>query len=429
MKNLTQLLQVVREKCLNSFQNQSYPFDKVIEQINPDRSFGNNPIFSTMFSYQKDILQQHDAYKLQLLPNKQDISKFDISLAVEEGLDYVGVSFEYDINLFKEESINRFTQNLLNILDAFIHRRTVAYENLSFLSQEEESLYKNVNHTERPYPYFQNIQEQFYMQVDRQPDRIAIATATESLTYRQLNMSSNQVAQHLLEKGIKRGDKVAIFLDRSMNSIVSMLGILKAGAAYIPIDVKYPEDRINYIVRDSEACRIITSNKFKSHLNVSDYKVSIIEDIYRTTINDDVKILNKPDDLAYVIYTSGSTGKPKGTLLTHKGVLNLVEWRNEVFQISPNDKVTQFYSHSFDSSVSEIFSTLLNGAELYVLSDEQRYSTVAYAQAIQETQATISDLPTVFFNELSTSLTKLDSEKIRSLRFIIMGGSCINKCH
>ncbi|MGM2720553.1 condensation domain-containing protein, partial [Bacillus cereus group sp. Bce031] len=84
VKNLTQLLQVVREKCLNSFQNQSYPFDKVIEQINPDRSFGNNPIFSTMFSYQKDILQQHDAYKLQLLPNKQDISKFDISLAVEE---------------------------------------------------------------------------------------------------------------------------------------------------------------------------------------------------------------------------------------------------------------------------------------------------------------------------------------------------------
>ncbi|MDA2704712.1 amino acid adenylation domain-containing protein [Bacillus cereus] len=422
VKNLTQLLQVVREKCLNSFQNQSYPFDKVIEQINPDRSFGNNPIFSTMFSYQKDILQQHDAYKLQLLPNKQDISKFDISLAVEEGLDYVGVSFEYDINLFKEESINRFTQNLLKILDAFIHRRTVAYENLSFLSQEEESLYKNVNHTERPYPYFQNIQEQFYMQVDRQPNRIAIVTETESLTYRQLNMSSNQVAQHLLENGIKRGDKVAIFLDRSMNSIVSMLGILKAGAAYIPIDVKYPEDRINYIVCDSEACRIITSNKFKSHLNVSDYKVSIIEDIYRTTINDDVKILNKPDDLAYVIYTSGSTGKPKGTLLTHKGVSNLVEWRNEVFQISPNDKVTQFYSHSFDSSVSEIFSTLLNGAELYVLSDEQRYSTVAYAQAIQETQATISDLPTVFFNELSTSLTKLDCEKIRSLRFIIMGG-------
>ncbi|SEJ42897.1 non-ribosomal peptide synthetase [Bacillus thuringiensis] len=422
VKNLTQLLQVVREKCLNSFQNQSYPFDKVIEQINPDRSFGNNPIFSTMFSYQKDILQQHDAYKLQLLPNKQDISKFDISLAVEEGLDYVGISFEYDINLFKEESINRFTQNLLNILDAFIHQRTVTYENLSFLSQEEESLYQKVNHTERPYPYFQNIQEQFYMQVDGQPERIAIVTGTESLTYRQLNMSSNQVAQHLLEKGIKRGDKVAIFLDRSMNSIVSMLGILKAGAAYIPIDVKYPEDRINYIVRDSEACRIIMSNKFKSHLNVSDYKVSIIEDIYRTTINDDVKILNKPNDLAYVIYTSGSTGKPKGTLLTHKGVLNLVEWRNEVFQISPNDKVTQFYSHSFDSSVSEIFSTLLNGAELYVLSDEQRYSTVEYAQAIQETQATISDLPTVFFNELSTSLTKLDSEKIRSLRFIIMGG-------
>lgn len=214
-----------------------------------------------------------------------------------------------------------------------------------------------------------------------------------------------------------------------MNSIVSMLGILKAGTAYIPIDVKYPEDRINYIVSDSEACRIITSNKYKSHLNLSNYKVSIIEDIYRTTINDDVKIFNKPDDLAYVIYTSGSTGKPKGTLLTHKGVLNLVEWRNEVFQISPNDKVTQFYSHSFDSSVSEIFSTLLNGAELYVLNDEQRYSTVEYAQAVQEIQATISDLPTVFFNELSTSLTKPDSEKIRSLRFMIMGGSCINKCY
>ncbi|PFJ19175.1 non-ribosomal peptide synthetase [Bacillus cereus] len=422
LKNLKQLLQVVKEKCLNSFQNQSYPFDKVIEQINPDRSFGNNPIFSTMFSYQKDILQQHDEYKLQLLTNKQDVSKFDISLSVEEGLDYVGISFEYDINLFKEESINRFTQNLFNILEAFIYQRTVAYENLSFLSQKEISLYSKINHTERPYPYFQNIQEQFYKQVDRQANRVAIATETESLTYRQLNVCSNQVAQHLLEEGIKRGDKVAIFLDRSINSIISMIGILKAGAAYIPIDVKYPEDRINYIVSDSEACRVITNYKYKDHLNLSNYNVSIIEDIYRTTINDDVKILNEPDDLAYVIYTSGSTGKPKGTLLTHKGVLNLAEWRNEVFQISPNDKVTQFYSHSFDSSVSEIFSTLLNGAELYLLSDEQRYSTVAYAQAIEEIQATISDLPTVFFNELSASLTKLDSEKIHSLRFIIMGG-------
>ncbi|MGE7624072.1 amino acid adenylation domain-containing protein [Viridibacillus sp. NPDC096237] len=422
IKNLQHLLQVVKEKCLNAFQNQSYPFDKVIEAINPDRDFSNNPVFSTMFSYQKEILQSNDQYSLELLPMNQAISKFDLSVSVEDCIDYIDVSFEYDTDLFKKETIIRFTQNFSNILQAFIKQREVPYENLTFLSENEEALFTKVNLTEKSYPHLKNIQEQFYKQVNLHPNQIAIATNRESMTYKQLNVRSNQVAKHLLEQGVKRGDKVAICLDRSVDSIIAMIGILKAGGAYIPIDVKYPKDRIEYIVSDSEACRIITKQAFRNHLNLGDRKVSIVEDIYSATAEHDIEVINEPDDIAYVIYTSGSTGKPKGTLLTHKGVLNLVEWRKEAFHISELDKVTQFYSHSFDSSVSEIFSTLLNGAQLYLLSDEQRYSTVAYTEVVQEIKATISDVPTVFFNELSISLTKLDRKKIQSLRLMIMGG-------
>ncbi|PGR94288.1 non-ribosomal peptide synthetase [Bacillus pseudomycoides] len=421
-KNLQQLLQVVKENCLNAFQNQSYPFDKVIEAINPDRGISNNPIFSTMFSYQQDMLQSDGEYSLQLLPFNQTISKFDLSVSVEEGIDSIEVAFEYKIDLFKKESIVRFTQNFSNILQGFINQRTVPYEKLVFLSEKEEALFSKVNNTEKPYPYFKSIQEQFYKQISLYPNQIALSTNVYSLTYEQLNNRSNQVAQHLLENGIKKGDKVALFLDRSIDSIITMIGVLKAGGAYIPIDVKYPKERIEYIVQDSEACRVITKHEYKKYLNLDADKISIVEDIQQTNVNHDIKVLTEPDDLAYVIYTSGSTGKPKGTLLTHKGVLNLALWRKEVFHVSHLDKVTQFYSHSFDSSVSEIFSTLLNGAQLHLLNDEQRYSTAAYTKAIQEIQATISDVPTVFFNELSISLNQTESEKIKSLKFIIMGG-------
>jgi fengycin family lipopeptide synthetase D len=422
VKNLQHLIQVVKEKCLNAFEHQSYPFDKVIEAINPDRAFTNNPIFSTMFSYQKEIVQRNDEYNLQLLPINEAISKFDLSVSVEECTDYIDVSFEYDTDLLKKESIIRFTQHFTNILQAFIKQRKVPYENLTFLSEQEEALFTKVNHTEKSYPSFRNIQEQFYKQVRLYPNQLAIVADGSSLTYEQVNAQSNQVANHLVEQGIKRGDKIAIFLDRSVDSIISMIGILKAGGAYIPIDVKYPKERIEYIVEDSEACRVITKHEFSKRVQISDEKVSIIDDIYHSTVEHDMESINELDDLAYVIYTSGSTGKPKGTLLSHKGVLNLAEWRKEEFHVCNSDKVTQFYSHSFDSSVSEIFSTLLNGAQLYLLNDEQRYSTTAYMEAIQDIQATISDIPTVFFNELSASLTKLDSKKIQTLRIMIMGG-------
>ncbi|WP_242223488.1 non-ribosomal peptide synthetase [Bacillus cereus group sp. BfR-BA-01380] len=422
VKNLQQLLQIVKKKCLDAFQNQSYPFDKVIESINPDRSVNSNPIFTTMFSYQKEMLQSNDEYSLQFLASKQEFSKFDLSMSIEECEHHVDVVFEYHMDLFKKGSIARFAQNFLTILQGFIKQRTVSYEKLNFLSNREKQLFTKVNNTEKSYPYFKNIQEQFCKQVELYPKQIALSTEHSSLTYEQLNNYSDQVAHYLWEKGVKRGDKVAIFLDRSVDSIVAMIGILKAGGAYISIDVKYPKERIEYILTDSEACRIITNHEYKKHLNSDAINIFTMEEIQQTDVNGEINIINEPDDLAYIIYTSGSTGKPKGTLLTHKGVLNLAQWRKEVFDVSNVDKVTQFYSHSFDSSVSEIFSTLLNGAQLYLLSNEQRYSTGAYIQAIQEMQVTISDVPTVFFNELSTSLIPTDFEKIKSLRMIIMGG-------
>ncbi|WP_417894944.1 AMP-binding protein, partial [Bacillus thuringiensis] len=207
-----------------------------------------------------------------------------------------------------------------------------------------------------------------------------------------------------------------IFLHRSIESIIAMLGILKAGATYVPIDVKYPLERIQYILQDSKTTVTITKMELQEDLAFYPGHIVSIENLFKSSMVQDVLNQNIVEDTAYMIYTSGSTGKPKGTLLRHKGVLNLVEWRSRTFQITEKDVFSQFYSHSFDSSVSEIFSALLTGARLHLLNEEQRFSIQAYCQAISTYCITISDVATAFFKQLSTELSETQLQQLHPLR-------------
>lgn len=419
---LKELCKRVKEKCLLAFQNQNYPFDQIIKDINPERGENENPIFSTMFSYQQDAIQQHPPYCYQIQPVNTNISKFDLSLACEEIDGEIHLHFEYATDLFERETISRFMEQFVRILQLIQTNFTTPFSQLDILPKTDHVLYQQLNDTDLPLPSYHSIQERFYEQVHARPEAVAIATEDRVYTYHEMNQRSNQVAHSLMDLGVQKGDRVAIFLNRSVESIIAMLGILKAGATYVPIDVKYPLERIQYILQDSKTTVTITKMELQEELAFYPGHIVSIENLFKSSMIQDVLNQNIVEDTAYMIYTSGSTGKPKGTLLRHKGVLNLVEWRSRTFQVTEKDVFSQFYSHSFDSSVSEIFSALLTGARLHLLNEEQRFSIQAYCQAISTYCITISDVATAFFKQLSTELSETQLQQLHPLRVLSMGG-------
>ncbi|MGN4128170.1 amino acid adenylation domain-containing protein [Lysinibacillus sphaericus] len=419
---MKELCEVVKEKCLSAFQHQNYPFDKVIEVVNPERRAHDNPIFQTMFSYQQNTAQQHNLHRLDIQPVEQAISKFDLSLTFLESEEGLVMDIEYNTDLFERTTISRFAEQLLQTIQLIQTDFTTSLCQLNMLCDTDKTVYQKLNDTYMAMPPHSSIQERFYQQVYRRPDSIAISTEDSSYTYEEVNHYSNQIAHYLIEKGMQPNDVAAIFLERSFESIVCMLGVLKAGGTYVPIDIKYPPERVSYIVNDSKAKLILTKNSLKKE-SLSHYEqVAVIEDMLASSAIQDILNKNTAEDTAYMIYTSGSTGNPKGTLLRHAGVLNLVEWRSQTFHITEQDVLSQFYSHSFDSSVSEIFSALLTGARLHLLNEEQRFSSQAYFDAVSTYNITISDVATAFFKQLANGVSSKQLIPLKSLRVLIMGG-------
>lgn len=422
VSTMEELCAEVTERCLLAFQHQQYPFDQVIQDSSPKRGENSNPIFSTMFSYQQDVVQQHFSYQYQIYPVQTNISKFDLSLACEELNDEILFHFEYASDLFERVTISRFIQQFVHTVQVMIHHFKTPLSKVNLLPETDRMLYQQLNDTELVLPPYQSIQERFCDQVHRRPEAIAISTEHNRYTYQEIHQRSNQVANVLLQLGIQKQERVAIFLERSVESIIVMLGILKAGSTYVPIDVKYPSERIQYILQDSQARVLITKVELEKEVTCYQGNMIIIGDVFKSAFVQDIPNQNSVEDAAYMIYTSGSTGNPKGTLLKHHGVLNLVEWRAHTFRITENDIISQFYSHSFDSSVSEIFSALLTGARLYLLNEEQRFSTHAYCKAISTNRITITDVATAFFNQLATELSDTQIQQIQFLRVLSMGG-------
>jgi len=419
---MKELCEVVKEKCLLAFQHQNYPFDKVIEAVNPERRAHENPIFQTMFSYQQNSAQQHNLHRWDIHPVEQAISKFDLSLTFVESEDGLIMDLEYNTDLFERTTISRFAEQLLQTIQMIQTDFTTSLCQLNILSETDKTIYQQLNDTYMAMPPHSSIQERFYQQVYKTPNAIAISTEDSSYTYEEVNHYSNQIAHYLIEKGMQPNDVAAIFLDRSFESIVCMLGVLKAGGTYVPIDIKYPLERVSYILNDSKAKLIVTKNALKKELRSYYEQVVVMEEMLASSSIQDILNKNTADDTAYMIYTSGSTGNPKGTLLRHAGVLNLVEWRSKTFQITEQDVLSQFYSHSFDSSVSEIFSALLTGARLHLLNEEQRFSSQAYFDAVSTYNITISDVATAFFKQLANGVSAKQLIPLKSLRVLIMGG-------
>ncbi|GAA0409209.1 amino acid adenylation domain-containing protein [Paenibacillus motobuensis] len=339
----------------------------------------------------------------------------------------------YSSHLFKESTINKFARHFQCIAQAVLDRPDIVLGDISIMTDEDVLAYEKLNDTARNWGVELTITSMLCRTVESFPDRIALSSAEWKLTYAELDRLSNQVAHALIEQGLHKGGFVAIYMERSMEAVVSMLGALKAGGTYIPLDPEHPDDRNQYIIEDTGSRIVLTKETYLSKLqplvadNANELKLLCFDlEQFVSYPGEACHIPIDQDDIAYTIYTSGTTGRPKGVLIRHAGVVNLSMSTTMQLQFSEHDVILQYSTFSFDASVYDIFSAICCGARLHLLSNEQRYSVDSFTTAIEDTGATrIGILPTVFFNQLSAYLTVEEAVKYQLIRSFVIGGEAL----
>ena len=426
------LLQQARNVVLEAYANQDVPFEQVVDGLEIERSVSYNPLFQVMFALQNAPLNALELpdLKAQYLAVENQRIKFDLSLVLEEieteKGSYLEGFWEYDSDLFTAERITRMVGHFQTLLKGIVANPQQTIGELPLLTEsEKQQLLVEWNQTQTSYPDHYCIHQLFEEQVVKTPDAIAVIDGEKSLTYEQLNQKANQLAYYLQNLGVKTEDLVGICIERSVLMIIGLLGILKAGAAYIPLDPNYPSERLAYMLEDSAVSVLLTQE------NLVDTLPNYLGTIF--CLDQDGKILDHhPQDnllhpmtsenLAYVIYTSGSTGKPKGVLIQHQSLLNLVSWHQNAFDITTIDRVTQLAGIAFDASVWEIWPYLTAGACLAIVPPDLLTSPKQLQEWLIAKKITVSFLPT----PLAETLIPLDWSPNCPLRLMLTGGDKLN---
>ncbi|HKH62399.1 MAG TPA: amino acid adenylation domain-containing protein, partial [Flavitalea sp.] len=312
-------------------------------------------------------------------------TNFPMNVVVTSG-ETINIEFIYNTALLQEAHLHVISNHFENVLTQLVKNREVALADIQLLTKaEEERLVNDLNNTSVSYDHTKTIVDLFEEQVEKTPGSIAVRFDGQQLTYKQLNERSNRLANYLRTKGVKEETLVPICLDRSLEMIVAILGILKAGAAYVPIDPEYPEERIAYMVADINSTIAITSNASSSRLQFAKGLELIPLDSAWDSISKypagNLKTNLAPENLAYVIYTSGSTGKPKGVMNEHRGLVNRLYWAQEYYGLTTNDTVLQKTTFCFDVSVWELVWPLLVGSRL-VFAEPEGHKDPAYLKSV-----------------------------------------------
>ncbi|MFD2168557.1 non-ribosomal peptide synthase/polyketide synthase [Tumebacillus lipolyticus] len=417
------LLSRVREVTLGAYAHQDLPFERLVEELQPGRDVSHSPLFEAMF-----ILQNAGAGTWELpgldvktLDQEELSAQFDLLLTVTEKADGLDISIVYSTDLYEADSIQRMAGHLHTLLEAMVADPDQAITLAPMLTQaERQRLLIDLNQTETDYPREACAHHLFEAQVEKTPDRIALAFEEERISYAELNARANRLARHLQQQGVQPDTLVGIFLDRSPEMIVSVLAVLKAGGGYVPLDPAYPADRLSYMLEDTQVPLIITQSELADRLPQHDHTVTLIcLDQNARSIEaesaDNVRSSTGPEHLAYVIYTSGSTGRPKGVLLEHRGLCNLAGEQIANFAIEETSRVLQFASFNFDVSVSEIFAALFSGAMLVLAPREKLLPGPELAQLMRDMEITVIMLT-------ASVLGVLFDEEFPALRTVVTGG-------
>ncbi|WP_416778066.1 amino acid adenylation domain-containing protein [Xenorhabdus budapestensis] len=439
--SVTHLIRQTHTVIAQAKSHQDMPFEQLIDALKVERDTTRHPIFQIMFGLQNFGEGQQDASGLPFRPvNLEDTvyspAKFDLSLFMSDGKDGIAGGINYAISLFDESTISRMADFYQRVLTAFVMDQKQSLATLEVLSeQERHTLLYSWNQTDVPYPQDYTLQQQFEAQVVATPDNIALVFEGESLTYRQLNERANQLAfairhhyQQQRHAPMPIDTPVALYLDRSLEMVVSMLAVLKAGGAYVPVSPQYPAERVRFILADTQAPCVVTQQR---HLPVLETYCEILPVQPALIAADDQAVtagqpaenpalINQPTDLAYIIYTSGTTGQPKGVMVEHSSVLNLTQFIARTHLLAPQVKALFFSNYVFDASVFEVFPVLMFGATLYIAPAAVTGDSEQLLAFINQHKITKAFIPTALMNHFSTELFG------STLQVIHTGGEALN---
>ncbi|WP_143305922.1 non-ribosomal peptide synthetase [Chitinophaga vietnamensis] len=423
--SFTAFLQQVKHTTLQAYEHQEVPFEKVVDQVVTSRELSRSPLFQAVFALQ-NTPRAEGASLGQLQLTEEDIdqttAKTDISFSLEETPAGLQGNVVYCTDLFRRETIEQLLRHFRQLLQAIAAAPDAAIGALQFLSAEDEQQFHQFN---EKVPGFEldmqaHIVSRFRQQVQAQPAGIALCYDNITLSYQTLDERSNQFAHYLRKLGVEGEMIVPICLDRSPEMIIAILGVLKAGGAYLPIDPAYPQDRIQYTLQDSGAQLLITTTSCEAQIECPSH-IQVIRIDTGVYLQEETSSLDAALDghhLAYVIYTSGSTGRPKGVLLEHRGIVNLVQGHVDVLQLRPGKRMLQFSSFGFDASCYEIFNTLLSGGTLILPKQEELMSVDSFEEMINRYQVEMVVLPPSYQHAIR--------EKTGSIRTMVSAGEALH---
>ncbi len=427
-ENFYSLFSRVKKTTLVAYEHQMYPFDRLVEELNLHRDRSRHPVFDVM-AVVLDKVQGAEGFELekeqvdQIVAGDNTTSKFDLILFVREQGDYFSFSIEFNTDVYEEEMIAGLMRHYKNLLSNWLSNPDHPLASIAYLSQEDrKKQLESFNATKVAYRK-KTVKELFEEQAEKIPEKLALSFEDQTLTYQELNARSNALANCLIkEYNISKTSKVAVLLDRSVESVVSMIAAIKSGACYVSVDPNYPTDRVAYIVKDSAADVIISTAQLSRKHGLSAYQIlDLAKTDLRIFETSNPSQTNDLSEACFIIYTSGSTGIPKGVVQTQRMMSNLIQWEMSDSGLERDLKHLQYVSFSFDVHVQDCWAALCGGGTLYLAPESIRLDFLSLWTFIKDQGIQVLSFPFSTFRQLVEENSHLNL-RVAELKHLICSG-------
>ena len=409
----------LKQRTLASFDHELYQYEDLIDALELNRDTSRNPLFDVMFSYLKESDTSEQDFGLDISSyalDNHEVSKFDLQLLVRDEGNSLSLTFEYCIDLFTAQTIRRIIGYFKRIVASVVEKSERLIGEIIMLSGEERvALLETFNSTQRAFADKKTLLDLFAEQVAKTPKSKAVVFRNEMVTYKELDLRSNQLANYLLTLGIQKEELIPISVNRSIEMIVGVLGILKSGGAYVPINPSQPLGRTKQCLEDIQAKIIVTDALDKITYGDAIEQVILNSKEISAMAKSKPDMAVKPKDLAYIIYTSGSTGRPKGVEIVHSSVVNLIQHQIDFFGLDSSERILQFSPIYFDASVAQVWLSLLSGAALVMIGEEEILDHRLLESYLRKHSVT-------YLHATPSYLEELNIGEIETLRRVIAGG-------
>ncbi|MEH1775243.1 amino acid adenylation domain-containing protein [Nostoc sp.] len=420
-----ELLARVKSTALEAYVHQDLPFEKLVEELQPNRDLSYNPLFQVMFVLQNVPISNPRLSDVSVTYQEgyNGTSKFDLTLFMEDSEQGLVATCEYNTDLFNADTITRMLGHFQTLLGSIVSDPQQRITDLQLLTSSEiQQLLVEWNNTKTEYPQDKCIHELFEAQVEKTPEAVAVVFEDQQLTYRELNAKANQLGHYLRSQGVKPEVLVGICIERSPLMVVAVLGILKAGGAYLPLDTAHPKERLAFILEDTQSPVLLTQQRLIEKFPTDNTKVICLDSNWKKIAQESSENpVCKTDaaNLAYVIYTSGSTGKPKGTLIPHQGLLNYLSWATQAYTVEQGKGTTVHSSLAFDLTITSLFTPLLVGRQVELIPEDQSIESLGNALRQESNLSLVKITPA----ELLLLSGQLSSKEVAGItRAFIIGG-------